>query len=233
MFTTKRFIYRVSLFFSKIGLKVKEQVTQELIYNKLQQTVLSMVYVDEVNDLFIDYKYVCKRMNKINTMLQKPTKRMYFDEFFKMHKSSYEKYDNDYNIIVTNALYDSRKIFSIYHANDDNQSIERIYAKIKGSIVQIFSDSNFHGVKSGLNFSIYATKERKLIQMTIKSGKDGLYYVNKLKKSSFIFEKDKGDVKLYDSNISMTEEVSIISSDIVTSNLYVIIDISNYSIISC
>ena len=181
MFITKRFIYRVSLFFSKIGLKVKEQVTQELIYNKLQQTVLSMVYVDEVNDLFMDYKYVCKRMNKFNTMLQKPTKRMYFDEFFKMHKSFYEKYDDDYNIIVTNTLYDSRKLFSIYHAND-NQSIERIYTKFKGSIVQIFSDSNFHGVKSGLNFSIYATKERKLIQMTIKSGKDGLYYVNKLKK---------------------------------------------------
>lgn len=73
-----------------------------------------MVYVDEVNDLFMDYKYVCKRMNKFNTMLQKPTKRMYFDEFFKMHKSFYEKYD-DYNIIVTSKIYDrSTQLLWVY-----------------------------------------------------------------------------------------------------------------------
>jgi len=212
MFITYGFIYRIKKFFCQIDLNVEDNITIDIIYEHLIQTVCKIQSVIDVNKLICDFLYCNKKIKKIKRLLYKKNKRIYFDGITFKKSDLFKRNKQGNNIVVTNALDNRSKEFQIiFQSSDDTSETLVLTTKLGWSKIKIFSDYKYYGVLSGDHFKIYTSDKTKILD--IVRDKDELTFHNIIKKSRYQLINDEYFIDLID-NEESDEEFATISSDI-------------------
>ncbi|MDY0278227.1 MAG: hypothetical protein RBQ97_09115 [Acholeplasma sp.] len=214
MFITFIFIYRIKLFFSQIGLSVRDNLTKDDLYESFKQTIARVNSVSDINELVLELFYCYKKIRKINKMLSLVKKRAIFDDIKFSKKELYGREKEDINIVVTNALDNKINQFRIFNPFFEELNNKELTIYPKRSKFQLFTDSDYFGIHSGQHFHVYSKDKVKVMDIILKERKEEFTFINRIKQSGFRLMNDNGFIKIVDNEVNEEEEIAIISSDI-------------------
>lgn len=219
MFITFSFIYRIKLFFSQVGLPVRDNLTKDDLYESFKKTIVRVNSVADINELVLELFYCYKKIRKINKMLSLVKKRAIFDDIKFNKKELYEREKEDYNIVVTNALDSKTNQFRIFNPFFEEMNYKELTIYPKRSKFQVFTDSDYFGVHAGQHFHVYSKDKDKVMDIIMKDKNEDFLFINRTKQSQYKLMNDNGFIKILDNEVNTDEEVAIISSDILTEKM--------------
>lgn len=216
MLITYGFIYRIKLFFSQIGYKPQNQVTEEQLYEQLFLGLSFLKSFSDMSSLIMEYQYCNKHLAKINKMLNSSKKRELFDDTIFKKNDLYDKFDEQTNIVITNIINKKDKQYTIF--NPFNEQEEWFYdVEKKHNRFILYTDSTFVGISKENYFSINHLNGSAIIKLKLEVNDNGDFlFINSIKNSSFEIRNEDGFIELYDLDNSTEESVATICSDIYT-----------------
>ncbi|MDI6451942.1 hypothetical protein [Peloplasma aerotolerans] len=182
-------------------------------------TLVKLKYITDINLVINDYKYIIKKIRRINRVLKNNREKFNLIETNET-QTLFERFDSKENIVVTNILNKNIKKFSFFEANEYNMTdkFDFIFSKKR---YYVYSDYEYFGTFRKGKYIIHDINKNCIFKIRIKKHmSDNSLKLENLINNEYSLKEKNDFIDLYDKTFDDKDEFATIQCDILKEKLY-------------